>query len=297
MKAQPLDATNWQKLVALPWWHPLKILARLLIVLTVGFIVICAFLYAMQGSLIYPGAGRSVMAGEAEREARDAGLVAWSPEGKADPQGYVLKDFHDPAPRGTFIVLHGNGEYAWYHADTAMDLRQHGFRAFLYEYPGYGGRPGTPSEKTIVPEVQAIIRALDKAGLGPVYVWGQSLGSGVAAAACADESLPVHGLLIITPWDSLPNVGAAFYPFIPVRALMIDRYDSVANLAHFRHPICLARSDQDDVIPPRLSMHLYATLPEPKKEIVFFGAHHNDWPLVAPSGWLDEALDFIAPKN
>jgi len=296
MKAQSLDATPWQKLVALPWWHPLKILARLLIALTVGFVVICAFLYAMQGRLIYPGAGQSISTAEAEREVRNAGLVAWSPQAGADPQGFTLPDFRDPAPRGTFVVMHGNGEFAWYHADTAKDLRQHGFRAFLYEYPGYGGRTGTPSEKTIVPEVQAIIRALDKAGLGPVYIWGQSLGSGVAAAACADESLPVRGLLLITPWDALPNVGAAVYPFIPVRLLMIDRYNSVANLAHFQHPICLARSDQDDVIPPRLSIHLYATLPEPKKEIVFIGAHHNDWPLVAAPGWLDEALDFIAPK-
>ena len=49
-------------------------------------------------------------------------------------------------------------------------------------------------------------------------------------------------------------------------------------------------------IPPRLSINLYAKLPEPKKEIVFAGAHHNDWPLVAAPGWLDEALDFIAPK-
>jgi len=286
----------WRELRSLPWWHPVKLLARLLIALTVGFILICAALYAIQGKLIYPAAGQPFAAGQAESEARAAGLVPWhSPDGEV--QGFTLPDFHDAVPRGTFIVLHGNGEYAYYHADTATDLRRHGFRALLYEYPGYCGRSGTPSEKTIVPEVRAIIRALDKAGLGPIYIWGQSLGAGVAAAACADPSLPVKGLLLITPWDTLPNVGASVYPFIPVHLLMTDRYDSVANLAHFQHPIFLARSGDDDVIPPRLSMHLYATLPEPKKEIVFPGAHHNDWPLVAPPGWLEEALDFIAPKD
>jgi pimeloyl-ACP methyl ester carboxylesterase len=293
---QSPDLAIWRKILVLPWWHPLKLILRLLIFLFVGFIVICAFLYAMQGKLIYPAAGQAFTPTQLQTEMRAAGVEAWSPERGGDPQGFVLTDFHDPAPRGTFVVLHGNGEYAWYHAETARELRRRGFRAVLYEYPGYGGRSGMPSEKTIVPEVQAIIRALDKAGLGPVYIWGQSLGAGVAAAACADESLPVRGLLLITPWDTLPNVGAAFYPYIPVRWLMIDRYNSVANLAHFQHPIFLARSDHDEVIPLPLSMNLYAHLPEPKKELVFENAGHNDWPGNTPDSWLDEALDFIAPK-
>ena len=286
----------WQRVVALPWWHPLKLGLRLLIILALSFVGICGVLFFLQGKLVYPAAGQAFTPAQLALEAQAAGVVAWSPTGNASPEGFVLADFHDPAPRGTFIVFHGNGEYAWYHADTARALRQRGFRAFLYEYPGYGGRPGTPSERTIVPEVQAVIRALDKAGLGPVYIWGQSLGAGVAAAACADEALPVRGLLLITPWDSLPNVGAAVYPFIPVHWLMIDRYDSIANLAHFAHPIFLARSDRDEVIPPRLSMNLYVHLPEPKKEIVFENAGHNDWPGSTPDSWLDEAIDFIAPR-
>jgi pimeloyl-ACP methyl ester carboxylesterase len=294
---QSLDATTWQKIVALPWWHPLKILARVLICLSLAFIGLCVLLYAVQGKLIYPAAGQAFTHAQLQTEMRAAGVEAWSPEKDIDPQGFVLPGFRDPAPRGTVVVLHGNGEYAWYHAETARELRQRGFRAFLYEYPGYGGRPGSPSEKTIVPEVQAVIRALDKAGLGPVYIWGQSLGAGVAAAACADESLPVRGLLLITPWDTLPNVGASVYPFIPVHLLMIDRYNSVANLAHFQHPIFLARSDHDEVIPPPLSMNLYAHLPEPKKEIVFENAGHNNWPGNTADSWLDEALDFIAPRN
>ena len=48
-----------------------------------------------------------------------------------------------------------------------------------------------------MPDVGAAVRALDKAGLGPVYIWGQSLGAGVAAAACADETLPVRGLVLL----------------------------------------------------------------------------------------------------
>jgi pimeloyl-ACP methyl ester carboxylesterase len=269
-----------ERFFALPKWHPYKQGVRLLIYLAIGYVALCAVLYVTQTKLIYPGASQHFDPEEVLHETHEAGVIAWSPDRTTDPQGFVLADFHDPAPRGTVVLTHGNGEFAWDHVATARDLQKLGFRTYLYEYPGYGGRPGKPSEKTIVPDLEALIRALDKAGLGPVYIWGQSLGGGVAAAACADDSLPVHGLLLITAWDSLPNVGASIYPFIPVHWLMTDRYDSVANLAHFKHPIFMARSGDDDVIPPKLSINLFANLPEPKKELVFAGAHHNDW-----AGW------------
>jgi pimeloyl-ACP methyl ester carboxylesterase len=294
---QRLDAVPAGNFALLPWWHPVKLGVRVLIWILVAFVAICGLMYLAQGKLIYPGAGYRVTPEQADAEARAVGLKIWTPEAGGEPTGFILPDFLDPAPRGTIVLLHGNGEVAWQHASDAQKLKRAGFRTLLYEYPGYGGRSGSPSERVIVPDLRAAIRSLDRQGLGPIYLWGQSLGSGVAAAACADETLPVRGLLLITPFDSLPNVGAAFYPFLPVHWLMTDRYDSLANLAHFAHPICLARSDQDEVIPPRLSMNLYAHLPEPKKEIVFVGAHHNDWAYVAPPSWLDEALDFIAPRK
>ena len=148
-----------------------------------------------------------------------------------------------------------------------------------------------------MPDARATIRSLADAGYGPVYVWGVSLGSGVAAAVCADPSLPVHGLGLVAPWDTLPNVGAFMYPYYPVGLFMHDRYDSVANLRDFRHPICLIRGDQDDTIPPALSLRLFERLPNPKKMIVKVGYGHGDWPSTPELPWWDDAIDFIAPKS
>jgi alpha-beta hydrolase superfamily lysophospholipase len=286
----------WQRLVALPWYHPLKQAIRIVIYLAIGYVVLCVYLYVVQNRMIYRGASQKFNVDEAKQNAWMSGLVPWPPDGKGDLVGFVRRDFADPAPRGTIVLLHGNGDNAWQCMNEAATLKAHGFRALLYEYPGYGSRPGAPSEATIVPDVRATVRAVDQAGLGPVYLWGQSLGSGVAAAACTDGTLPVHGLILLLPWDTLPNAGAAHYPFVPAHLLMTDRYDSIANLAHFTHPICLLRADHDTTIPPRLSINLYAHLPGPKKEIVFKNCDHNDWPGDTPDSWWDEALDFIAPK-
>jgi pimeloyl-ACP methyl ester carboxylesterase len=280
------------------WSHPVELAKRLAIYALIAYVFVCVYLTAMQNRLIYVASTQAVPTALAIHQAEGVGLVPWDhpTPGATSPQGYVRPDFAKPAPRGTIVVFHGNGEYAWDRPEQVEAFTRRGFRVFLYEYPGYGGRPGRPSEKTIVPDAQALIRALDQAGYGPIYVWGQSLGSGVAAAVCADASLPIHGLTLVTPWDNIANVGLSFYPYLPIRLLMIDKYDSIGNLEHFRHPICLIRGDQDPVIPPALSLNLFAHLPDPKKMILKAGYGHGDWPDSPELAWWDDALDFIAPK-
>ena len=287
-----------QALAAKRWWFRPRVLAALLVVLALGgYAVVGLYFDAIQNDLIYEGAIAPITPADATSQAKAAGLVPWThtTPGAAGPQGYVQPRFADPAPRGTIVFFHGNGESAWLWVDHVPPFTQRGFRVFLYEYPGFGGRPGVPSEKTIVPDAQAVIRSLDQAGYGPIYLWGQSLGSGVAAAVCADPSLPIHGLTLVTPWDNIANVGLSYYPWLPVRLFMTDKYDSIASLEHFQHPICVIRGDEDDTIYPELTLNLFAHLPEPKKMMLMKGYGHGDWPGDAGLPWWDEALNFIAP--
>ena len=271
----------------------------MVIYLAVGYIVLAVFLVTMQTRMIYPGYTTRFTGEEALREAKAAGLVPWeaTAPGAAGLRGFVSPGFASPAPRGTIVFFHGNGEAVWSWAGVVPAFTSRGFRVFMYEYPGYGGRPGVPSEKTIVPDARAVVRALAEAGYGPIYLWGMSLGSGVAAAVCADASLPIKGLTLSTPWDTLPNVGASYYPFLPVRLFMVDQYNSIANLQHFGHPVCVIYGDRDDTIYPALSLNLFAKLPEPKKLILKAGYGHGDWPDSSDQAWWDEALDYIAPKK
>ncbi len=266
--------------------------------LAVTYFAFCGWLYLIQERLIYPRDDVTFSPAEGAREARGALLVPWNQPapGAASPQGYVTLDFNQPAPRGTIVVFHGNGDWAGSCGFYADAFRRRGFRTFLYEYPGYGGRPGAPHERTIVPDAQALVRELDREKLGPVYLWGTSLGSGVAAAVAADPTLPIRGLVLMTPFNRITGVALYLYPYVPVTLLVRDRYDSENNLAHFTHPVAVVRSDEDETIPPPLTLELYASLPEPKKMIVLHGVGHDNWPSSPELSWWDDALNFIAPK-
>ena len=264
-----------------PWYSPVRLAQRALIYAVVGYLALCGYLYVEQNSLEYPRhPGADLPLSAAIPEALAAGLQPWKEDGTPGgfPRGYTPLDFAQPHPRGTIVVFHGNGAWAAQRTAYVEAFGRRGFRTFFYEYPGYGGRPGRPSEKVIVPDARRLVRSLAQKGFGPLYLWGESLGSGVTAAVGADPDLSVQGLVLVTPWDSVANVGRYRYPFIPVNWLMTDTYDSIANLQNFHHPICVVRSTQDEIIPASLTLHLFASLPPPKKLILQEGYGHNDWP-------------------
>ena len=279
------------------WHHPLTLIRWLVILVLFVYGGFGLYIFCIQDDLIYARPMPPISAAEATKEAAEVGLIPWdhTTPGAAGPQGYVPVNFTGHAPRGTIVFFHGNGDHAWLSADCIAPFSQRGFRVFFYEYPGFGGRPGLPSERAIVPDARAVVLSLAEAGYGPIYIWGESLGTGVAAAVCADNSLPIQGLVLASPWDNIANVGLSYYPYLPVRPFMVDKYDSIANLEHFQHPICVIRGDQDDTIFPALTLNLYAHLAEPKKMMLMKGYGHGDWPSEAGLPWWDEALNFIAP--
>lgn len=275
------------------WYHPLALTRRL-----IGYyLAICVMLFLLQNYLLFPRwiSGAVMSRESAVSQADEIGLVPWDHLPSGALQGFVNADFSKPAPRGTIVVFHGNAGCAFHRVYYTNAFTERGFRTFLYEYPGYGGRQGSPSAASIVPDAQALIRSLDKAGYGPIYIWGESVGSGIAAAVCRDPALPVHGLVLLTPWDSLTCAALVHYPYVPVSLLLRDKYDSIANLEHFQHPICVICSTKDTILPMSLGLNLYTHLAAPKKLIQHENCGHNDWPSSPELHWWDDALDFIAP--
>jgi len=102
----------------------------------------------------------------------------------------------------------------------------------------------------------------------------------------------VAALLMITPWDRLENVASHHYPWLPVRWLLRDRYDSVVHLAGFERPVAVVVAAQDDIVPAEFGAALHDALPGPKRLWTVPGGH-NDWAMrIGASDWR-QMLDFL----
>jgi pimeloyl-ACP methyl ester carboxylesterase len=197
-----------------------------------------------------------------------------------------------PATPAAPVLLYfgGNAEnVAWMLARTGTggDAAVPGAGWLLVDYRGYGASAGAPSEDALVADALAahdLVR--ERAGPdAPILAVGRSLGSGVAVQLAARR--PLAGLVLITPFDSLVAVGRRHYGFLPVRALLRHRFDSLALAPTQRAPLLVVAAERDAVIPPEHARRLHDAWGGPREWLELPGVGHNDtegvdyWPAVA----------------
>jgi len=264
---------------------------RLLFYGAIAYGVLVGAAYLLQRRMLYfPDRSKP-----SERQVRAVGLRFWPDAG----DGY--RGFIGVAPptrtTGVVIVFHGNAGGAWDRSYYVHALGALGYRVVLAEYPGYGGRAGKEGERLFVEDAGETVRRAHDAFGGPVFLWGESLGCGVASAIAADPPVPVAGVVMITPWDSLPNVAQKLYWYFPARWLVHDQYDNVRNVQSYAQPVAVVLAEHDEIIPPTSSMRLYESLTAPKRLWVLIGAGHNSWPAGPKEAWWREAMDFVSREH
>jgi uncharacterized protein len=201
--------------------------------------------------------------------------------------------------RGTAIVFHGNAGHAGHRDAYVTALRPLGLRVILAEYPGYGPRDGALGEASLVADAAESIALAHRQHGAPLLVIGESLGAGVAAAAATRQRGAVAALMLITPWDRLENIASYHYPWLPVKWLLRDRYDSAEHLASFGRPVLVVVAERDDIVPARYGQALYQGLDAPSELRALPRAGHNDWWSFVDPGWWQRAVDWlldVAPR-
>lgn len=260
-------------------WHVFAAAGGLAVLVLIGVVA----LLSLQDRLLYYPQTAS------DADLTSTGLRAWP---SPDKFHGLISDATGPR-RGTAIIFHGNAGHVGHRAYYVRELNARGFRVILAEYPGYGPRGGDLGETSLVKDAEDTIRLAFEMYGAPLIVVGESLGAGVAAAAAGRQRDKVAALLMITPWNRLVDVAAYHFPWIPVRWLLRDRYDSEVNLRGFRHPIAVVVAERDGTVPARFGLALYETLSNPKNLTVIRDAGHNDWQGHIGDGWWSKTIEFL----
>jgi pimeloyl-ACP methyl ester carboxylesterase len=257
--------------------------AALILLLAVGCLPLVAGGAVLQDRLLYFPEKASI------DDVVSDGLRAWP---AADAfRGLVAEPAGEA--RATAIVFHGNAGHAGHRSSYAMALTRLGLRVILAEYPGYGPRDGALGEQSLVADGQQTIALAHRLYGTPLLLIGESLGAAVAASAASHEHDKTAGLLLVSPWDRLAHVAAYHYPWLPVKWLLNDQYDSAAHLSAFDRPVLVVVAERDSIVPTRFSEALYRALPGPRRLIVVKDAEHNDWIAHIDESWWREAIDFV----
>ena len=242
-------------------------------IVLVLFAVLVGLLWAFQRHLIYlPDRGPAATAEEAVPGAREVALE--TEDGLRLAAWYLPGDAPDAAG---VLVANGNGGHRGLRAPLARALGNAGLAVLLFDYRGYAGNPGTPSEGGLALDVRAA-RAflLDEAGVPAdrLLYFGESLGAAVVAELATE--LPPAGLVLRSPLVDLASVGAVHYPFLPVRALLRDRYPVAEHVARVQAPTTVVYGSRDSIVPPEQSRAVADAAAGLHRLVEVPGADHND---------------------
>src|SRR3989442_1781045 len=205
----------------------------------------------------------------------------------ASPSGHFLgwKRLAPTQPvQGRVLILHGNASCAFQAGHYADVLQQAAaLDVFIVEFPGYADRPGAPSERALDESASEALRVL--AANAPVYLLGESLGTGVAAHLAGDFPSQVAGIVLLAPYNRLADVAQAHMRVLPVRWLLCDRFPAEDDLREFHGPLAVLVAGQDRVVPEKFGRRLFEGYAGPKRLWEFPEATHDTLMFQAPELW------------
>ncbi|WP_245700111.1 alpha/beta hydrolase [Geodermatophilus siccatus] len=267
---------------------PVRRLVRAGVVLAVVLVVLSGLLWGLQRRLVYfPDDGPVPAAAAVLPGARD--VVLETSDGLRLGAWFVP----GPAPGApAVLVANGNGGHRGLRAPLAAALAGRGLAVLLFDYRGYGGNPGSPSEDGLARDVRAArAHLLEEAGVPPdrVLYLGESLGAAVVTELATEH--PPAGLVLRSPFVDLAAVGAEHYPFLPVRALLRDRYPVAERVATIRVPTTVVLGGADSIVPPAQSRAVAAAAAGLHRLVEVPGADHNDRVLLDGDALVDAVVE------
>jgi len=264
-----MASPNYNRSMLAPWtrWQR-RIVEWLIIIVVIGVGVPAAAWFAQERLIFFPQPAPP--AGQLPSRADALEVVAGD---GTRLRGWIVKGQPTPAP--AVIYFGGNAEEVSWTLAEARWPRE--WSIVGLNYRGYGASEGTPGEPALKSDALAIYDAVARRlDIDPrrIVVFGRSLGTAIAVYLAARR--PVAGVVLVSPYDSLTEVGKGHYPWLPVSLLLRHRFESLADANRSSAPLLAIVGDSDSIIPPQRSRALYDAWQGQKTWQVEPRAGHNE---------------------
>lgn len=201
-----------------------------------GYAAAVTLLYFRQHQLLYraPKANKALAMPE---------VVVPAEEGQPALRGWV----DNPGQADAMLYLGGSSEAVELRRQSMAEAFPNHTR-YLIPYRGFGPNQGLRIDEAGLK--QDALRSFKHIAShhDAVDVLGRSLGTGIALFLAARA--PVRRLGLITPYDSILAVAQQKYRWLPVAAMLRDRFEAWHDAGLINVPILACLAEKDDVTTP-----------------------------------------------
>ena len=195
--------------------------------------------------------------------------------------GLSLQSWYSPAKQSTLPTLlyfQGNAGHIGYRVKRLLPYLKAGYGILLLGYRAYNGNQGQASEQGFYRDARAALHFLKQQDVPShcIVLFGESLGTGIAVQMATEYS--VGAVVLQSPYTSMVEVGKKHYPFLPIRWMLKDRYDSINKMSHIHVPVFIFHGAKDRLIPVEMGYKVYQAALPPKQMKIYDHAEHSGLP-------------------
>ena len=236
-----------------------KNLLQLVLIIISLYLFVLVFLYFYQRNLLYhpnennySGDKISVKIEKVKiRTSDNIELLGWYHEKN-------LKDYK------TLIYFHGNAGSLENRIHKLNHFKDMNINFLIIAWRGFSGNEGKPSEQGLYVDGKSAIDWIIKKGADEknLILYGESLGTGIATHLAQNRSFA--GVILETPFTSMADAAKIFYPYIPVKILLKDKFENNKKIKNINSPILVMHGEIDQIIPFSMGKKIYEMANEPK---------------------------------
>ena len=194
----------------------------------------------------------------------------------------------------TILFLHGNAGSLENRIHKINHFKDMDINFLLLAWRGFSGNKGKPTEHGLYEDARSAIRWLKTKDIkeNDIIIYGESLGTGVATEIAQNKNFA--GIILESPFTSMIDAGKDKYPYLPVKLLLKDKYESNKKIKNINSPILIMHGKVDNIVPFHMGKKMYELANQPKYS---YFSEYDDHMMEYNEKLLKALKDFIASLN
>ena len=194
----------------------------------------------------------------------------------------------------TILFLHGNAGSLENRIHKINHFQDMNINFLIVAWRGFSGNTGKPTEKGLYEDARSAVRWLKSNGVkeNNIIIYGESLGTGVATEIAQNKNFA--GIILESPFTSMIDAGKDKYPFLPVRLLLKDKYESNKKIKNIHSPVLIMHGKVDNIVPFHMGKKMHELANQPKYS---YFSEYDDHMMEYNENLLNVLKDFISSLN
>ena len=256
------------------------------------YILLVIVVFIFQRNLLYHPAVDNYLKDQNTKEPDEIEKVKITTKDNIDLIGWFYSQ--NLVKSKTILFFHGNAGSLENRTYKLNHFKNLNVNFLIIAWRGFSGNKGKPNEMGLYEDAKSAINWLKMKGIdeNKIIIYGESLGTGIATEIAQNKNFA--GIILESPFTSMIDAGKNNFPYLPVRLLLKDKYESNKKIKNINSPILIMHGKVDKIVPFYMGKKMYELANEPKYS---YFSEYDDHMLEYNEKLLKVLKDFLSSLN